>query len=85
MGRGESEMRTAGRVSVVHAGSGTAAQGVNKRETELVNRSLRLRDDARAAPPGSPVVCRIVGAPPLGAPARAIPAAMAADLLRAPA
>ena len=54
-------------------GSGYAARGFNKRETELAYRSLLLRDDARAASPSSPVVCRIVGAPPLGAPARVLP------------
>ncbi len=54
-------------------GSGYAARGLNTRETELAYRSLRLRDDARAAPSRSPVVCRIVGAPPLCAPARVIP------------
>ena len=54
-------------------GSGTAARGFNTRETELAYRSLRLRDDARAASPSSPVVCRIVGAPPLCAPARVLP------------
>ena len=52
---------------------GTAARGVNTRESELAYRSLRLRDDARAASSSSPVVCRIVGAPPLCAPARVIP------------
>ena len=54
-------------------GSGYATQDVRTRETELVYRSLRLRDDARAASPSSPVVCRIVGAPPLCAPARVLP------------
>lgn len=54
-------------------GSGTAARGLNTRETELASRSLRLRDDARAASPSSPCVCRIVGAPPLCAPAQVIP------------
>ena len=52
---------------------GTAARGVNTRESELAYRSLRLRDDARAASSSSPVVCRIVGAPPLCAPARVLP------------
>ena len=52
---------------------GYAARGVNTRGTELAYRSLRLRDDARAASPSSPCVCRIVGAPPLCAPARVIP------------
>ena len=54
-------------------GSGYAARGFNTRETELAYRSLLLRDDARAASPSSPVVCRIVGAPPLCAPARVLP------------
>jgi hypothetical protein len=54
-------------------GSGYATQEVRTRETELAYRSLLLRDDARAASPSSPVVCRIVGAPPLCAPARVIP------------
>ena len=54
-------------------GSGTAARGFNRRQTELAYRSLRLRDDVRAASPSSPCVCRIDGAPPLGAPARAFP------------
>jgi hypothetical protein len=54
-------------------GSGYAARGVNTRETELASRSLLLRDDARAASPSSPFVCRIVGAPPLCAPARVLP------------
>ena len=53
--------------------SGTAARGFNTRETELASRSLLLRDDARAASPSSPVLCRIVGAPPLCAPARVFP------------
>ena len=52
---------------------GTAARGVNTRESELAYRSLRLRDDARAASLSSPVVCRILGAPPLYAPARVLP------------
>jgi len=54
-------------------GSGCATQDVRTRETELAYRSLRLRDDARAASPSSPVVCRIVGAPPLCPPARVLP------------
>jgi hypothetical protein len=54
-------------------GSGYAARGVNTRETELAYCSVRLRDDARAASSSSPVVCRIVGAPPLCAPAQVIP------------
>jgi hypothetical protein len=53
--------------------SGYAARGFNTRETELAYRSLQLRDDVRAASPSSPVVCRIVGAPPLCAPARVLP------------
>jgi hypothetical protein len=54
-------------------GSGYAARDFNTRETELAYRSLPLRDGVRAAPSSSPVVCRIVGAPPLCAPARVIP------------
>jgi hypothetical protein len=54
-------------------GPGYAAQDFNTRETELAYRSLRLQDGARAAPSRSPVVCRIVGAPPLCTPARVIP------------
>ncbi len=54
-------------------GSGYAARGFNTQETELASRSLLLRDDVRAASPNSPVVCRIVGAPPLCAPARVLP------------
>ena len=53
--------------------SGYAARGFNTREAELASRSLLLRDDARAASPSSPCVRRIVGAPPLCAPARVIP------------
>ena len=53
--------------------SGYAARGFNTRETELAYRSLLLRDDARAASPSSPAVCRIVGASPLCAPARVLP------------
>jgi hypothetical protein len=54
-------------------GSGTAARDFKTREKEVAYRSLLLRDDARAASPRSPVVCRIVGAPPLWSPARVIP------------
>ena len=54
-------------------GPGYAARGFNTREAELAYRSLQLRDDVRAASPSSPVVCRIVGAPPLCAPARVLP------------
>ena len=54
-------------------GSSYAARGFIRRETELASCSLLIRDDARAASPSSPVVCRIVGAPPLCAPARVIP------------
>jgi hypothetical protein len=54
-------------------GSGTAARELRTREIELAYRSLQLRDDARAAPSRSPVVCRFVGVPPLRAPARVIP------------
>jgi hypothetical protein len=53
--------------------SGYAALRFNTRESEVAYRSLLLRDDARATSPSSPVVCRIVGAPPLCAPARVIP------------
>jgi hypothetical protein len=54
-------------------GPGDAARGFYTRETELAYRSLRLRDDARAASPSSHCVCRIVAAPPLCTPARVIP------------
>ena len=54
-------------------GSGYVARGVNTRETGLAYRSVRLRDDVRAASSSSPLVCRIVGAPPLCPPARVIP------------
>ena len=54
-------------------GPGTAARGFNTRKSEVAFRSLRLRDGVRATPSSSPVVCRIVGAPPLGAPAQVIP------------
>ena len=54
-------------------GPGYAAQGFNMQESALAYRSLRLRDGVRATPSRSPVVCRIVGAPPLCAPARVIP------------
>ncbi len=54
-------------------GSGYAALRFNTRESEVAYRSLLLRDGVRATPPSSPVVCRIVGAPPLCAPARVIP------------
>jgi hypothetical protein len=53
--------------------SGCAARGFNTRATELASCSLLIRDDVRAASSSSPVVCRIVGAPPLCAPARVIP------------
>ena len=43
------------------------------RESEVAYRSLRLRGGVRATSSRSPVVCRIVGAPPLCAPARVIP------------
>ena len=46
-------------------GSGYAARELRTRESELAYRSVRLRDGVRAAPLSSPVVCRIVGAPPL--------------------
>jgi len=52
---------------------GYAALRFNTRESEVAYRSLLLRDGVRAAPLSSPVVCRIVGAPPLCAPARLIP------------
>ena len=54
-------------------GSGYAARGVNTRESEVAYRSVRLRDDVRAASSSSLLVCRIVGAPPLCPPARVIP------------
>ena len=54
-------------------GSGYAARDFNTQETQLAYSSLQLRDDARAASSSSPVVCRIVGAPPLCAPARVLP------------
>ena len=50
--------------------SGYAVRGFNTGETELAYRSLLLRDGIRAVPSSSPFVCRIVGAPPLCAPAR---------------
>jgi hypothetical protein len=53
-------------------GSGYAARDFKTRETGLAYGSLRLGDGVRAAPSSSPVVCRIVGAPPLCAPARVI-------------
>ncbi len=53
--------------------SGTAVRGFNTGETELAYRSLLLRDGIRAVPSSSPFVCRIVGAPPLCAPARVLP------------
>ena len=54
-------------------GPSYAARGFNTREAELASRSLLLRDDARAASASSQVLCRIVGAPPLCAPARVFP------------
>jgi hypothetical protein len=54
-------------------GSGYAALRFNTRESKVAYRSLQLRDGVRATPSSSPVVCRIVGAPPLCAPARVIP------------
>ncbi len=54
-------------------GTGYAARDFKTRETELAYGSLLLRDDARAASSSSPVVGRIVGAPPLCTPARVIP------------
>ena len=55
-------------------GSGYAVRAFNTRETELsLCRSLRLRDDVRAASSSSSSVFRIVGAPPLCAPAQVIP------------
>ena len=53
-------------------GSGYATQELRTRKTELAYRSLRLRDDVRAASSSSPVVCRIVSAPPLCTPALVI-------------
>jgi hypothetical protein len=46
-------------------GPGYAARELRTRESGLAYRSVRLRDGVRAAPLSSPVVCRIVGAPPL--------------------
>jgi hypothetical protein len=54
-------------------GLGYAAQDLRTRRTEVAYGSLLLRDGVRAAPSSSPVVCRIVGAPPLDTPARVIP------------
>jgi hypothetical protein len=54
-------------------GSGYTAQGFNMRETGVAYGSLRLRDGIRATPSGSQLLCRIVGAPPLCAPARVFP------------
>jgi hypothetical protein len=54
-------------------GPGYAALGVNTRGSDVAYRCLLLWDGVRAAPSRSPVVCRIVGAPPLCAPARVIP------------
>jgi len=53
--------------------SGYAARDFKTRETGVAYDSLRLRDGVRATPSSSPLVCRIVGAPPLGAPARVFP------------
>ena len=53
--------------------SGYVARGVKWRELKLAYRSLRLRDGLRARPSSSPWVSRILGAPPLVAPARVIP------------
>ena len=53
--------------------SGYAAQDLRTRETELAYGSLLLRVGVRATPSSSPVVCRIVSAPPLRAPARVTP------------
>ena len=54
-------------------GPGYAARDLRTRESEVAYGSLRLRDGVLAAPSSSPDVCRIVGAPPLCAPARVIP------------
>lgn len=54
-------------------GPGYAARDVNTRESDVAYGSLRLRDGVRAAPSSSQVVSRILGAPPLWAPARVIP------------
>jgi hypothetical protein len=54
-------------------GPGYPAWGFKRRESEMAYRSLLLRDGVRAAPSSSAVVCRIVGAPPLCAPARVLP------------
>ena len=53
--------------------SGYVARGVKWRKLKLAYRSLRLRDDLRAKPSSSLWVSRILGAPPLVAPARVIP------------
>ena len=53
--------------------SGYVARGVKWRQLKLAYRSLQIRDDLRAKPSSSLWVSRILGAPPLGAPARVIP------------
>ena len=53
--------------------SGYAALRFSTRESDVACRSVRLRDGVRATPSRSPGVCRIVGSPPLRAPARLIP------------
>jgi hypothetical protein len=53
--------------------SGYAARGVKWRKLKLAYRSLQIRDDLRAKPSSSLWVSRILGAPPLVAPARVIP------------
>ena len=53
--------------------SGYAARDFNTWQTGVAYDSLQLRDGVRATPSSSPLVCRIVGAPPLGAPARVLP------------
>jgi hypothetical protein len=54
-------------------GPGYAARDLNTRGTELAYRSLRLRDGVRAAPSSSRLMPRMLGVPPLCAPARVIP------------
>lgn len=54
-------------------GPGYVARDLNTRGTELAYRSLRLRDGVRAAPSSSRLMPRMLGVPPLCAPARVIP------------
>ena len=53
-------------------GPGYAARDFKTRESVVAYGLSHRRDGVRAAPSSSPVVCRIVGAPPLCAPARMI-------------